>query len=60
MRERRDNNGKPDFREDMAGNTVPLREAQRTELDDRVARYKENPANVIPWEQVRAGLQRQY
>jgi putative addiction module component (TIGR02574 family) len=33
-----------------------LTDAQRAELDDRTARNKRNPADVIPWEQVRAGL----
>ena len=31
-------------------------ETQRTELDSRIARHEQNPADVIPWEQVRAGL----
>jgi putative addiction module component (TIGR02574 family) len=34
----------------------PLTEEQRTELDDRMARYEQNPENVIAWEQVRARL----
>jgi putative addiction module component (TIGR02574 family) len=29
---------------------------QRAELDDRVARYQTNLSNVIPCEQVKAGL----
>jgi putative addiction module component (TIGR02574 family) len=29
---------------------------QRAELDYRVAKYEQNPSDVIPWEQVRAGL----
>ena len=35
---------------------APLTDAQRVELDYRMARYEQNPADVIPWEQVRAGL----
>jgi len=34
----------------------PLTDVQRAELDYRVARYEQNPAGVIPWDQVRAGL----
>ncbi len=34
----------------------PLTGAQRVELDYRVARYEQNPSDVAPWEQVRAGL----
>jgi putative addiction module component (TIGR02574 family) len=33
-----------------------LSEAQRAELDERIARHEQNPSDVIPWEQVRAGL----
>lgn len=33
-----------------------LTDEQRAELDYRVAKYEENPSDVIPWEQVRAGL----
>ena len=33
-----------------------LTEAQRTELDYRIARHEQHPSDVIPWEQVRAGL----
>lgn len=42
--------------ESLEGDKRPLTEAQRSELDYRVARYERNPANVIPWEQVRVGL----
>jgi putative addiction module component (TIGR02574 family) len=36
---------------------VPVLTAeQRAELDYRVARYRQNPSEVIPWEQVRADL----
>jgi putative addiction module component (TIGR02574 family) len=33
-----------------------LTDEQRAELDYRVARYQNNPSDVIPWEQVKAGL----
>jgi putative addiction module component (TIGR02574 family) len=33
-----------------------LTEAQRAELDRRIARHEQNPSDVVPWEQVRAGL----
>jgi putative addiction module component (TIGR02574 family) len=32
---------------------------QRSELDRRIAHYEEHPADVTPWEQVRADLFRQ-
>jgi putative addiction module component (TIGR02574 family) len=35
---------------------APLTDAQRAELDYRMARYEQNPGVVIPWEQVRAGF----
>jgi putative addiction module component (TIGR02574 family) len=35
---------------------APLTDAQRTELDYRMARYEQNPTGVIRWEQVRPGL----
>ena len=31
-------------------------EAQRAELDYRIDRLEQNPADVVPWEQVRANL----
>jgi len=31
-------------------------EAQRAELDHRIAQYEQNPSDVIQWEQVRADL----
>jgi putative addiction module component (TIGR02574 family) len=37
---------------------APLTDAQRAELDFRMARYEQNPAGVIPWEQVRAACLR--
>jgi putative addiction module component (TIGR02574 family) len=35
---------------------APLTDTQRAELDHRMARYEQNPTDVIPWEQVRAAL----
>jgi putative addiction module component (TIGR02574 family) len=32
---------------------------QRAELRDRVARYRKDPSDVIPWEQVKADLLRE-
>jgi putative addiction module component (TIGR02574 family) len=42
--------------ESLEANAPPLTDAQRAELDYRVAKYEQNPSDVIPWEQVRAGL----
>jgi putative addiction module component (TIGR02574 family) len=33
-----------------------LPDAQRAELDFRIARHQQSPADVIPWQQVKAGL----
>ncbi len=44
--------------ENLEEDAAALTEAQRTELDYRTAKYERNPADVIPWEQVRAGLLR--
>jgi len=42
--------------ESLENDPIPLSVEQREELDYRVARYRENPANVTPWQQVRADL----
>ncbi len=42
--------------ESLENDPLPLSAEQREELDYRVARYRENPADVTPWEQVRADL----
>jgi putative addiction module component (TIGR02574 family) len=42
--------------ESLEADASSLTEAQRTELDYRIARHEQNPSDVIPWEQVRAGL----
>jgi putative addiction module component (TIGR02574 family) len=33
-----------------------LTDEQRAELDDRVTRYEEDPANVVSWEKLNASL----
>jgi putative addiction module component (TIGR02574 family) len=42
--------------ESLEADGPSLTEAQRAELDYRIARHEQNPSDVIPWEQVRAGL----
>jgi putative addiction module component (TIGR02574 family) len=42
--------------ESLEGDGPQLTDAQRSELDDRVARHERNPSNVIGWDQVKAGL----
>ncbi|MBV8056967.1 MAG: addiction module protein [Deltaproteobacteria bacterium] len=42
--------------ESLEADEVLVTEAQRAELDYRVARHEQIPSDVIPWEQVRAGL----
>jgi len=41
--------------ESLEMNAMSLTEAQRAELDYRIARHEQNPSDVVPWEQVRAG-----
>ncbi|MGH9512646.1 MAG: addiction module protein [Terriglobales bacterium] len=41
--------------ESLEADLLPLNEAQRAELDSRIARHEKNPSNVIPWEKVRTG-----
>jgi putative addiction module component (TIGR02574 family) len=36
--------------------SASLTDAQRAERDYRIARHEQNPSDVIPWQQVRAGL----
>ncbi len=40
----------------LESDDLSLTEAQRTELDHRIALYEQNPQDVIPWEQVKATL----
>jgi putative addiction module component (TIGR02574 family) len=42
--------------ESLEADSLSLTDAQRAEVDYRIARHEQNPSNVIPWEQVRAGL----
>jgi putative addiction module component (TIGR02574 family) len=42
--------------ESLEADTPALTDEQRAELDYRVAKYEQNPSDVIAWEQVRAGL----
>ena len=42
--------------ESLEADSASLTDAQRAELDHRMARHEQNPADVIPWQQVRAGL----
>jgi putative addiction module component (TIGR02574 family) len=42
--------------ESLEADSASLTDAQRTELDYRIARHEQNPSEVIPWQQVRAGL----
>jgi putative addiction module component (TIGR02574 family) len=42
--------------ESLETDELSLTDAQRDELDYRLAEHERNPADVIPWEQVRAAL----
>jgi putative addiction module component (TIGR02574 family) len=42
--------------ESLEADSASLSDAQRAELDFRIARHEQNPSDVIPWQQVRAGL----
>ena len=42
--------------ESLEADALSLTEAQRAELDSRIARHEQNPSDVVPWELVRAGL----
>jgi putative addiction module component (TIGR02574 family) len=42
--------------ESLEADAAALTDEQRTELDYRVAKYEQNPSDVISWEHVRAGL----
>jgi putative addiction module component (TIGR02574 family) len=41
--------------ESLEADSASLTDAQRAELDYRIARDQQNPSDVIPWQQVRAG-----
>ena len=42
--------------ESLEADSLSLTDAQRAELDYRIARHEQNPSHVIPWAQVRAVL----
>jgi putative addiction module component (TIGR02574 family) len=42
--------------ESLEADAVSLTDAQRDELDYRIARHEQNPSAVIPWQQVKTGL----
>ena len=42
--------------ESLEADAVSLTDAQQAELDHRIARHDQHPADVIPWQQVRTGL----
>ncbi len=42
--------------ESLESDLPALSAEQRGELDYREGRYRENPAGVLPWEQVKTGL----
>lgn len=42
--------------ESLEADAATLTDAQRAELDYRIERHESNPSDVVPWEQVRAGL----
>lgn len=42
--------------ESLEADDLSLTKVQRDELDLRMAQYERNPDDVIPWEEVRAGL----
>jgi putative addiction module component (TIGR02574 family) len=42
--------------ESLEADALSLTDAQRAELDYRIARHQQSPSDAIPWEQVRAGL----
>jgi putative addiction module component (TIGR02574 family) len=43
-------------RESLEADAGSLTDAQRAELDYRIARHEQDPSDIIPWEQVRARL----
>ena len=44
--------------ESLEADALSLTDAQRAELDFRIARHDQNPSDVVPWQQVRAGIRR--
>ncbi len=39
---------------------VPLSEAQRAELDRRIADHEANPDDVVPWDEVKATISERF
>jgi len=42
--------------ESLDADAASLGDAQRAELNNPIERHEQNPSDVIPWKQVRAGL----
>ena len=42
--------------ESLEADAISLTDAQRAELDHRIARHEQDPADVISWQKVRADL----
>ncbi len=42
--------------ESLEADTLSPTDAQRAELDHRIARHEHNPSDVIPWDRVKASL----
>ncbi len=42
--------------ESLEADALSPTEAQRAELDHRIARHEQNPSDVIPWDKVKANL----
>ena len=42
--------------ESLEEDAASLTDVQRAELDHRITGHEQNPSDVIPWQQVRAGL----
>ena len=42
--------------ESLEADAASLTDSQRAELDHRLARHEQNPSDVVPWGQVKAGL----
>jgi putative addiction module component (TIGR02574 family) len=42
--------------ESLEADAASLTDAQRAELDHRLTQHQQNPSDVVPWEQVKAGL----
>ena len=42
--------------ESLEADALSLTDVQQAELDYRITRHEQNPSDVIPWQQVKAGL----